>query len=50
MTKCHQLKMAASDGKQRLTDAANAETLLRLVLFRRVGFSPPQRNSTALVG
>ena len=31
MTDCHQLKMTASDGKQRLTDAANAETLLRLV-------------------
>ena len=31
VTTCHQLKMTASDGKQRLTDAANAETLLRLV-------------------
>lgn len=31
VTDCHQLKMTASDGKQRLTDAANAETLLRLV-------------------
>ncbi len=31
VTNCHQLKMTASDGKQRLTDAANAETLLRLV-------------------
>ncbi len=31
MTNCHQLKMAATDGKQRLTDVANAETLLRLV-------------------
>ena len=27
VTDCHQLKMTASDGKQRLTDAANAETL-----------------------
>jgi len=28
---CHQLKMTAADGKQRLTDVATAETLLRLV-------------------
>lgn len=31
VTKCHQLKMTATDGKQRLTDVATAETLLRLV-------------------
>ena len=31
VTNCHQLKMTADDGKMRLTDAANAETLLRLV-------------------
>lgn len=31
VTNCHQLKMTATDGKQRLTDAATAETLLRLV-------------------
>ena len=31
VTNCHQLKLAAGDGKQRLTDVANAETLLRLV-------------------
>ena len=31
VTNCHQLKMPAPDGKQRLTDAATAETLLRLV-------------------
>ncbi len=31
VTDCHQLKMAADDGKQRLTDVATAETLLRLV-------------------
>jgi hypothetical protein len=31
VTNCHQLKLAAEDGKQRLTDAATAETLLRLV-------------------
>ncbi len=31
VTNCHQLKMPAADGKQRLTDVATAETLLRLV-------------------
>lgn len=31
VTNCHQLKMVAEDGKLRLTDAANAETLLRLI-------------------
>lgn len=31
VTACHQLKLLAADGKQRLTDAATAETLLRLV-------------------
>jgi len=31
VTDCHRLKMTASDGKQRVTDVATAETLLRLV-------------------
>jgi hypothetical protein len=31
VTNCHQLKMLADDGKMRLTDAANPETLLRLI-------------------
>ena len=31
VTNCYQLKMAAGDGKQRLTDVATVETLLRLV-------------------
>lgn len=31
VTSCHQLKMPAADGKQRLTDCATAQTLLRLV-------------------
>ena len=31
VTNCYQLKMTASDGKQRMTDVATAETLLRLV-------------------
>jgi hypothetical protein len=31
VTNCHQLKMQAQDGKMRITDAANPETLLRLI-------------------
>ena len=31
VTNCYQLKMTAPDGKQRLTDVATAQTLLRLV-------------------
>jgi len=31
VTRCDQLKMEASDGKRYLTDAANPETLLRLI-------------------
>jgi DNA-damage-inducible protein D len=31
VTHCHQLKLTAEDGKQRLTDVAAAETLLRMV-------------------
>lgn len=31
VTNCHRLKLKAEDGKQRLTDVADAEALLRLV-------------------
>lgn len=31
VTNCNQLKMMASDGKMRLTDAAEVETILRLI-------------------
>ncbi len=31
VTKCHGLKMIASDGKMRLTDVADTETMLRLI-------------------
>lgn len=31
VTGCYQLKLPADDGRMRLTDVANAETLLRLV-------------------
>lgn len=32
VTICHQLKMIADDGKMRLTDVANPQTLLRIIL------------------
>lgn len=31
VTNCNQLKMMAEDGKQRLTDVANTEMLLRII-------------------
>ena len=31
VTNCHTLRMTAADGKQRLTDAADSETLLRII-------------------
>jgi len=31
VTNCHALKMTAADGRQRLTDVADAEQLLRLI-------------------
>jgi len=31
VTNCHALKMTAADGKQRLTDVADTEQLLRLI-------------------
>ena len=31
VTKCNQLKMVANDGKMRITDVANPETLLRII-------------------
>jgi DNA-damage-inducible protein D len=31
VTNCHQLRMKAEDGKMRLTDVANPETLLRII-------------------
>jgi hypothetical protein len=33
VTNCHGLKMTAADGKQRLTDVADAEQLLRLIQY-----------------
>jgi DNA-damage-inducible protein D len=41
VTKCNRLKMEAADGKKYLTDAANAETLLRLIQYhQRKLFAP----------
>ena len=31
VTKCNGLKMTAPDGKERLTDAADTETIFRLI-------------------
>jgi DNA-damage-inducible protein D len=31
VTNCHQLKMIAEDGKMRLTDVADLETIFRLI-------------------
>ncbi len=31
VTKCHGLKMLATDGKMRLTDVADTETILRII-------------------
>lgn len=31
VTKCHQLKLLATDGKMRLTDVADTETMLRII-------------------
>jgi len=31
VTNCHQLKLVAGDGKKRLTDVADPETLLRII-------------------
>ncbi len=33
VTKCNQLKLAAEDGKMRMTDVADPETLLRIYSF-----------------
>jgi len=52
VTDCNQLKMTATDGKQRITDVATAETLLRVVqpvpsLLPRRPIQPTRRNILA---
>jgi hypothetical protein len=44
VTNCHRLKLPAADGKNYLTDVANAETLLRLV--QSVPSPKPSRSSS----
>jgi len=45
VTNCHQLKMIAGDGKKRLTDAATAETLLRLAQSVATGMKENKKAS-----
>jgi hypothetical protein len=40
VTKCHQLKFEAADGKKYLTDAADPETLLRLIICEEQELTP----------
>ncbi len=47
VTNCHQLKMAADDGKMRLTDVADPETLLRI---DSVGSQPQGGTDQTLAG
>jgi DNA-damage-inducible protein D len=49
-TKCVQLKMVAKDGKQRLTDAADAETILRIVQTIPSSKAEPVKQWLARVG
>ena len=52
VTICHQLKMVAGDGKMRLTDVADAETLLRAkgaeVLPKKRGWSLKKKQGNGL--
>lgn len=50
LSKCQQLKMEAPDGKQRLTDCANDETLLRIVQSIPSPKAEPFRRWLAQVG
>jgi len=63
VTKCHQLKLEAADGKKYLTDVASPETLLRLIQsvpspkaepiklwLARVGYNFPQVKELILGG
>ncbi len=50
VTNCHQLKMTAADGKQRLTDAATAESLLRIILSIPSPKAEPIKRWLAKVG
>jgi hypothetical protein len=49
-TKCRQLRMEAADGKQRLTDCADAETMLRIVQSIPSPKAEPVKHWLATVG
>ena len=50
MTNCHQLKMRAADGKNRLTDVADTEQLLRIIQSIPSKKAEPFKAWLALVG
>lgn len=50
MTSCHQLKMRAADGKNRLTDVADTEQLLRIIQSIPSKNAEPFKAWLALVG
>ena len=50
VTNCHTLKMTATDGKQRLTDVANTEQLLRLIQSISSTKAEPFKTRLARVG
>lgn len=50
MTNCHQLKMRAADGKNRLTDVADTEQLLRIIQSIPSKNAEPFKAWLALVG
>lgn len=50
MTNCHQLKMRAADGKNRLTDVADTEQLLRIIQSIPSKKAEPFKAWLAMVG
>lgn len=50
VTDCHQLKMQAADGKNRLTDVANTEQLLRIIQSIPSKKAEPFKTWLAMVG
>jgi DNA-damage-inducible protein D len=50
VTNCHTLRMTAADGKQRLTDAADTETLLRIIQSVPSPKAEPVKQRLARVG
>ncbi|MDD2566003.1 MAG: Bro-N domain-containing protein [Candidatus Gracilibacteria bacterium] len=50
VTKCHQLKLTASDGKMRLTDVADTESIFRIIQSIPSPNAEPFKNWLARVG